>query len=475
MTCLLRSGALLACLGWVFCNLPPTTKRDVIDSKVAPSFDAGLDHALVEASISDTSQLDEDQTNLKQALFADVRAYLNAESVDEHHPFLEKIRTTYQGLPFSYFLEAVKQSYPSLSLSTPGVHEESWTNPFDQKSLDYWLYVPQSLLSSTSRKPPYPLLIFLHGAGGTGQAVAESSFFQEAAERLNVILVAPTSHVDCDWSLSEACLSQTVYLVQHLKRKYPIADNEVYLSGFSMGGRGAFSVGAAYPEPYAGIIVGAGTIGAAHETTDLSVHSQYCCPHAENFFNQRLYYFVGDQDVMRLVYQNRGCDLCFKQWKTDYTYTEIEGEGHVFKSDLWEQAVQWAMQKPRDPFPKRVVYHWARQASGIVPGGIWLQEKLTIPQYWAVLNERLDTAENARLEANVENNTIVLKATNVAQATIYFSEELVDFKQPISITHQDKELFHGIVTPDPTLLIIEARRRSERKMLFSAMLTLKVP
>lgn len=270
-------------------------------------------------------------------------------------------------------------------------------------------------------------------------------------------------------------MSQVVLLLQHLKRRYPVDDSRVVLSGFSMGGRGAFSVGVAYPDPYCGVVPVAGSIGAVHNTSDLGLHAAYCCPHVENALNLRLHYITGDQDMALMVYQNRGCALCLAELGYDYVYTELKGRGHVWPLDRWEVGVKWALAKPRPPYPAAVVYHQAKQASGYLVDDLWLQVKLQTPQYWAVLDQRADSAKPARLAAARSGNTIRLTTSNVATLSVYLARQMVDLSKPISIVVDGVEAFKGQLAPDRRLLLTEARRRSERAATFAAVKTLSAP
>ena len=408
-----------------------------------------------------------------RGLYAEVNAYLAAEDPGPHPAILDRLDTVYRDVPFATVLDAVTRRPPRAPLPT-GVSQHSWVNPLYEGTETYQLYVPATLAASPA--PALPLLIFLHGAGGSGAGIVGSQPVREAADRLGVLLVAPTSNPSCDWSALEDCMSQVVLLVQHLKRRFPVDDARVVLSGFSMGGRGAFSVGVAYPEPYCGVVPVAGSIGAVHNTSDLAVHKAYCCPHVENLTNLRLHYISGDQDMQLMLYQNRGCELCLEEQGSEYVYTELAGQGHVWPLDLWEKAVAWTLARPRVPYPARVVYNIARQASAIVPEDIFLQQTLRTPQYWADIETRRDPELPARIEARRAGNLITLDSTNVARFSLFLAPGMVDLREEVRVLHErEGTLFEGMVSPDRRLLLTEARRRAERSMVFANRLILAIP
>jgi len=421
----------------------------------------------IDAGEADTVASD----GLTSALADEVEAYLTAEDPGPDPPLLQRLDTVYHDVPFQLLAQIVKNP-PAPKWPQTGVHQHSWTNPYYQGTETYQAYVPPKL-SSDSSKRRFPLLVFLHGAGGDGAGIVGATAVRDSVDRLGAILVAPSSNAKCDWNQLEDCMSQTVKLVQHLKRRYPVDDSRVVLSGFSMGGRGAFSVGVAYPEPYCGVVPVAGSIGAVHNTSDIAFHKAYCCPHTENVFNLRLHYITGDQDMALMLYQNRGCDLCLAEQGADYLYTELKGQGHVWPLDLWEQAVAWTLERPRPPYPERVVYHLAPQASAILPEDLWLQQKLKTPQYWADIEQRVDPTQPARLEARRSGNTIWLHGTNVAQVGLYLGDGMLDLRSDLRVhTRDGTVLFCGRVARDRRFLLTEARRRSDRTMVFASRLTL---
>jgi predicted esterase len=430
-----------------------------------PASDAVADAASDVASrdaVADGSGID---PALRRRLFQEVHAYLTAEDPGPNPPLLARLDTVYHDIPFDVVAEAVRQRPPA-SLPATGVHQHTWTNPHYDGEETYHAYVPPAL--ATAAASAFPLLIFLHGAGGNGASIAQSTAVQQAADGLGAILVAPTSNADCDWSATEDCMSQIVLLVQHLKRRYPVDDARVVLSGFSMGGRGSFSVGVAYPEPYCGLVPVAGSIGAVHNTTDLQVHKAYCCPHVENVQNLRLHYISGELDMELMLYQNRGCELCLKEQGSEHVYTELKGQGHVWPLDLWEQAVAWTLGRPRPAYPDTVIYNLAAQASSVYPDDLWLQQTLRAPQYWADIEARVDETKPARVEAQRTGDVITLVTSNVARVGLY----LADGQSEVTVLEDDRVLFAGLVARDRRFLLTEARRRSERSMIFANRLTL---
>jgi hypothetical protein len=116
----------------------------------------------------------------------------------------------------------------------------------------------------------------------------------------------------------------------------------------------------------------------------------------------------------------------------------------------------------------RVITLPARSASTIYPDDLWPQQKLRVPQYWADIEARVDETKPARVEAERAGNVITLVTSNVARVGLY----LADGQSEVTVIDGDRVLFAGLVARDRRFLLTEARRRSERSMIFANRLTL---
>jgi predicted esterase len=472
----IRAPSLLLVLAAGACQRPPARSID----STPPALSDGIRRSEARADAAPDARIDRviDQgidPALRAKISAEVNDYLTAETVGAKPALLDKLDGEYSAVPFGVFADAVRARPLPAQLPGAGVQQGTWTNPYYGGSETYHLYISPALAASSAGR--FPLLVFLHGAGGNGAAVVQDQSFQGAADRLGAILVAPSGHPNWNWAWDEKEMSQVVLLVQLLKRRLPVDDSRVVLSGFSMGGWGSFSIGVGYPDPYCGLVPVAGSVGAVKATTDLSVHKAYCCPHMENLKGLRLHYISGDQDMAWMLYQNRACELCLKELGNEYVYTELKGQGHVFPPAIWEQAVTWTLAKPRPAYPPTVTFNIAAEASADPPGYFWLQNKLKTPQYWADIDARVDPSKPARLQAVLGANAISLEHTNVAKATIYVAPAMVETAAPLKIVRAagGAVLWQGTLAPDRRFLLTEARRRSERTAIYANRVELTLP
>jgi len=99
---------------------------------------------------------------------------------------------------------------------------------------------------------PVPLVVVLHFSGHGFPYYGElllTDMVEPALRRLNAIFVAP----DCpakDWTQSQS-EQMILFLLDYLKDKYTIDPARIMITGFSMGGIGAWHLGNRFPDQFA--------------------------------------------------------------------------------------------------------------------------------------------------------------------------------------------------------------------------------
>ena len=116
----------------------------------------------------------------------------------------------------------------------------------------YLLFLPEGFDKKSAKH--WPLMLFLHGAGERGTNIWKVATHGPPKNVLThpdfqFIVVSPQCPDGQIWS-NDVLLA----LLDEIERKYPVDLSRVYLTGFSMGGYGTWSLGLAYPERFAAII-----------------------------------------------------------------------------------------------------------------------------------------------------------------------------------------------------------------------------
>jgi len=178
--------------------------------------------------------------------------------------------------------------------------------------MDYLLFLPEGYAKGDRR---WPLILFLHGAGETGNDVSRVKRHGppkvvEKKKDLPFIVVSPQSPTR-GWNV-EALNA----LLDEVVSKYRVDTDRVYLTGLSMGGYGTWALAAAHPERFAAIvpICGGGNPATAKRLKHLPV-----------------WVFHGARDPVVPVANSEAMVKALKEAGADVKFTVYPEAGH----DSW--------------------------------------------------------------------------------------------------------------------------------------------
>lgn len=164
----------------------------------------------------------------------------------------------------------------------------------------------------------YPLVVYLHGAGGRGDdnekqlgAGAKTFVKEETYKARPCLVVAPQCPKDKYWTgeIAGSVLALIDDLVSHL----PIDENRIYLTGYSMGGYGTWYLAAREPTYFAAAV----PIAGGGDPSD-----------ADKIKRVPVWAFHGDEDPTVKVEESRRMVEALEAEKGDVRYTEMAGEKH---------------------------------------------------------------------------------------------------------------------------------------------------
>ncbi|MGI8965543.1 MAG: prolyl oligopeptidase family serine peptidase [Limisphaerales bacterium] len=154
---------------------------------------------------------------------------------------------------------SIAQEKPQDKMQKPQNLKRKITKTIESK---YLIFPPKNY--SATGKEKFPLILFLHGAGERGTDVWKAtthgpSLYIKDHPDFPFILVTPLCPADEVWS-DEVLLT----LLDEVIKKNNVDASRIYLTGLSMGGYGAWSLGLKYPEKFAALapICGGSDIGA---------------------------------------------------------------------------------------------------------------------------------------------------------------------------------------------------------------------
>ncbi|HLJ97328.1 MAG TPA: dienelactone hydrolase family protein [Gemmataceae bacterium] len=193
----------------------------------------------------------------------------------------------------------------------------------DGKEAKYVLFVPQGYTGAK----PYPLLLFLHGAGereggkkapvdvGIGPAIKKLG-----EEQFQFFVIIPRCEANPhNWQADGPDAQRALAMLGEVQKDYKIDAKRIYLTGLSMGGFGTWSLAAKYPDRWAAIvpICGGGNPMQAEKIKDIPC---WC--------------FHGQADPTVNVERSRSMVEALKKAGGHPEYTEYPGVGH----NSWDKA-----------------------------------------------------------------------------------------------------------------------------------------
>jgi predicted peptidase len=221
-------------------------------------------------------------------------------------------------------LAAAKSGKDPFKGRTGDFERHHWLAGADEV-MPYRVYVPKAYSSSR----PAPLVIALHGLGGT-----EDSFFDQyqrqpvqLAEKHGFLMAAPLGYrVDGFYGSrimgggdvavqrrGEYSEKDVLEVLRLMKANYNVDESRIYLMGHSMGAIGTWVLGAKYPQTWAALVAFAGTGSPAL---------------AEQMRSIPQFIVHGDDDPTVNVSGSRTMSAALKKAGADVTYIEVAGGGH---------------------------------------------------------------------------------------------------------------------------------------------------
>lgn len=311
-----------------------------------------------------------------------------------------------------------------------------------------------------SGKPGKYLFIGLHG-GGAGEGDA-----QNAAGNMNgggwwwiyPEVLEKTEHGWTDSGSEEFVLD----LIEAAKRSAKIDPKHIYITGHSMGGYGAWTLGAHHADVFAGAAAYAGAptgiLKSPSEPKVIGI-SDGVVP---NLFNLPFYFYQSLDDPQVPPETNVFANQEMLRWKNrhptgfNFKYTEVNGRKHDAPAEGYLPSLQWIASFERNARPKKILWQpaltWKRQF-------YWLYWKN--PQFGVTLQAEVK-------EANVIDLTSLSSTLkDVKGLSILLGEPLVDLSKEIVIKFNGEEKFRGTVTRQFSSLLLTLPR-NDGQLLFDA-------
>jgi predicted peptidase len=209
-------------------------------------------------------------------------------------------------------------------------------------SYHYQVYVPADF----SKKKPWPVILFLHGAGERGADgllqtdVGIAHAIRLHSARFPFIIVMPQCGEGKVWVEPEMQAQALAALDSSIK-EFHGDRNRLYLTGLSMGGFATWDIAARNPGRFAALVPICSGIRPQKEWPQLRVtlvdDPKFTDPYGEvarRIGNTPVWIFHGDADPAVPVDESRHMAEALKTTNGKFKYTEYPGVGH----NSWDQA-----------------------------------------------------------------------------------------------------------------------------------------
>jgi len=162
---------------------------------------------------------------------------------------------------------------PAREFQMTGQHEKSFQKTVTKTvSCRYLLFLPRDY---GREEKPWPLIMFLHGAGERGSDLEKVKVhgppkIVEKQKDFPFIVVSPQCPEEKWWP---GQIDILINLLDDIESRYNVDKDRVYLTGLSMGGYGTWSLACEYPERFAAIapICGGGQRLLAGKLKDMPI------------------------------------------------------------------------------------------------------------------------------------------------------------------------------------------------------------
>ena len=329
------------------------------------------------------------------------------------------------------------------------------------------------LPSKYAKGKPVGVLFFLHGAvrqGPPGGGANEAGMFAPAVKPLNLVMVGPSTYEGVEWG-SPACRGLVHHALDVLKQHVNVDEDRVYMAGDSDGGRGAFNLAETEATFLAAVVP---VIGSPGGVTRFA-----------NFRNLPFFAINGETDTIFDIAHVREMVDGMKEAGIELEWKLIQGQGHDPRFFLTydEEVCEFLKKHVRDPFPKKV--HWQVDPSrkdhgGGFPGDTFRWVRIeeagssTTSGTFTGPEGRLLAGGLPRIEASYEGNTVDLQTRGVTKVTVLVSDQMLDLSKEVEIRTNGHLSFRGMVEPDAKVILEEARRFKDRRLVFVNRVTVDV-
>lgn len=297
----------------------------------------------------------------------------------------------------------------------------TYLSQIDGTEQPYRLYVP----SVYDGKQPLPLVIALHGTGGTEATLFDTykdSSIKQAAEKHKTLLVSPLGHGTTEYrGIGE---NDVLCVLDAVRQRYHVDDTRVYLTGHSMGGTGSAYLTLHHPDLFAA----AAPLAAAYSFPWLARNAQ-----------RTPFLWIGGAADAEFYHRGVACGVeRMRKFGVPVTSEALPGEGHNGPVKDFDRVFAWLLKHQRDPNPKAYFFEVDTPLHGRA--------------YWTTVERIAEPGMMASVTAEAAGNNVArFLVTNVAAFSFEPDAAVFDLTQPITVYVNGREVSRAVLAADQAL------------------------
>lgn len=167
-----------------------------------------------------------------------------ADYIEIFDGFIKKYRRMVGGINIEPDLDAMGMRVePGYCLVTTAEDNRGDDKDTKEHKLGYVAYYNKRIMDMGEK---LPLVMCFHGGGDSAMCMVALADWHLVANKYDFLLVSVENHMN-------STATETMELLEHLKEKYPIDNERIYATGFSMGGCKTWDIFQEYPGMFAAV------------------------------------------------------------------------------------------------------------------------------------------------------------------------------------------------------------------------------
>lgn len=167
-----------------------------------------------------------------------------ADYTDNFKTFIKKYRRMVGFLDVEPDLEAMGMAVePDYCVVPTAADNRGDDKDTKEHKIGYVAYYNKGIMD---KGEPVPLVMCFHGGGDSAMCMVALSDWHLVVNKYDFLLVSVENHLN-------STATETMTLIEHLKEKYPIDNERIYSTGFSMGGCKTWDMFQEYPNVFAAV------------------------------------------------------------------------------------------------------------------------------------------------------------------------------------------------------------------------------